>query len=400
MDEKNVFRLDETILQKRKNTTEDQEIIIDMDGSEVVEIDGDPGDGSHSGKPDPEDMNPSETIHIEIGEMDYDPEDGQWKDSHHGWRVHEQEEKEADYRQIPDHETLEGRALVDKRAGNNSGKRVRQTRQKEKSQKELPLYLQVIYGLVALACLGFCFVYPYYYLSNMIAVASEVPAASEDGAKEVPVGTYCTLKSNSLDGVPVYGNPGDTAQIAFIPEGKYVQLLDSSVVNGKEWAQIDYCQITAWIPMKQLHFINVGGDYIKIGSQIYMNSITEKGIDLYSAPSPQAEVVASGIRYGTEFTVLDLKEGWAQVDHEGTLCWINMFHMGSYGSRHWKVLTLSKAQAINLRKEPSEDAGLYCKVPEHQELEIKEFKDGWGLVDYDGYQGWVMLHYLIPMEGE
>ena len=179
-----------------------------------------------------------------------------------------------------------------------------------------------------------------------------------------------------------------------------MQLLDSSVVNGKEWAQIDYCQITAWIPMKQLHFINVGEDYIKIGSRIYMNSITEKGIDLYSAPSPQAEVVASGIRYGTEFTVLDLKEGWAQVDHEGTLCWINMFHMGSYGSRHWKVLTLSKAQAINLRKEPSEDAGLYCKVPEYQELEIKEFKDGWGLVDYEGYQGWVMLHYLIPVEGE
>ena len=58
MDEKNVFRLDETILQNRKNPTEDQEVIIDMDGSEVVEIDGDVGGGAPSGKPDMEEMNP------------------------------------------------------------------------------------------------------------------------------------------------------------------------------------------------------------------------------------------------------------------------------------------------------------------------------------------------------
>ena len=343
MDEKNTFRLDETILQNRKKSMEEPEIIIDMDDEEVG----------------------NETIHIEIGEMDYDPEDGQWKDSHHGWRVHE-EEKEADYRQLPDPDPPEGRALVDKRAGKKAGKG-----KKEKTRKEMPLYLQVIYGLVALACLGFCFVYPYHYLNHMIARASEFPADTDGDTQKVPLGTYCTLKSNSLDGVPVFGEPGTTTQTGFIPEGKYVQLLDNRQVDGKDWGQIDYCGITAWIPMKQLHFINDGDNYIKVG-----------------------------ILYGTEFTVLKLKDGWAQVDHEGQRCWINMFHMGSYGNRHWKVETLSKAQAINLRKEPDGDAGLYCKVPENQELEIKEFRKGWGLVDYENYTGWVMLHYLIPVEGD
>ena len=400
MDEKNSFHLDETILKNRKKSMEEQEVIIDMDGDKVVQINGDSAGTTPDREPDVLNPNPPETIHIEIGEMDYDPVDGQWKDSRHGWKVHETEEKEADYRQIPDHETLEGRALVDKSSGKNTGKRNRRRARKDKPKKEMPLYLQIIYGLVALGCLGFCFVYPYHYLHNLIAVASEVPDVSEDENQKVPQGTYCTLKSNSLDGVPVYGNPGDSAQIAFIPEGKYVQLLDNGIADGKKWAKVDYCGIIAWLPMKQLHFISDEACYIQVGSRIYMNSITEKGINLYSDPSPKADMVASGIRYGTEFTALELKNGWAQVEHEGKHCWINMFHMGSYGSKHWKVETLSKAQAINLRKEPSQDVGFYCKVPENQELDIMEFQDGWGQVVYDGYQGWVMLHYLIPVEGD
>ena len=147
MDEKNVFRLDETILHNRKKSMEDTEIIIDMDEPEVVQINDD----------EPE---PGETIHIEIGEMDYDPEDGRWKDSDHGWRVREVEEKEADYRQIPDHETLKARALADKSGRKKTRRKAGQKTGEGKSKKELPLYLQVIYGLVAIACLGFCFVYP------------------------------------------------------------------------------------------------------------------------------------------------------------------------------------------------------------------------------------------------
>lgn len=395
MDERENFRLDETILQNRKKYDEKPEVIIDMDGSQVVQIDDGIGQTASAHKSADKDA-ADDTIHIEIGELDYDPGDGRWKESRRRRRGHEAEEKEADYRQVQDHETLAGKALEDKSFGKKTGNRTT----KGKPRKELPLYAQVIYGLLALACLGFCFIYPYHYLNKMITVASEVPAVSKEEGQKVPVGTYCTLKSNSLDGVPVYGNPGDTAQIAFIPEGKYVQFLDNSVADGKEWARIDYCGITAWIPMKQLHFINRGDNYIRTGSLIYMNSITNKGIDLYAEPSPQAPVAASGILYGTEFTVLDLEKGWALVEYQGRQCWINMFHMGSYGNRHWKVETLSKAQAINLRKEPAEDAELYCKVPEDQELEIKEFRDGWGQVDYGGYSGWVMLHYLTPVEGD
>ncbi|MBR5047154.1 MAG: SH3 domain-containing protein [Eubacterium sp.] len=412
MDEKNTFRLDETILQNRKKSAGDPYAPEDSQVYEAVVIE----DEDDLGEVIDMDREEGETIHIEIGEMDYDPGKGRWKDSQRGLKAHEPEEIEADYRQLPDRETLSARTLEDKssrkriekrtenKAGKSSagstGNRSGRKKGREKPKRDLPLYAQIIYGLLVWACLGFSFLYPYQYLHKMISQASEVPAASEAETAKAPPGTYCTLKSNSLDGVPVYGNPGDTAQIAFIPEGKYVQLRDNTTVDGKAWAQIDYCGITAWIPMKQLHFINDGKNYIRVGSRIYMNSITEKGINLYDSPSPTADVAASGIRYGSEFTVLDLQEGWAQVEYKGNLCWINMFHMGSYGNRHWKVETLSKAQAINLRKEPSQDVGFYCKVPEKQELEILEFKNGWGQVKYDGYTGWVMLHYLTPIEGD
>ena len=262
----------------------------------------------------------------------------------------------------------------------------------------MPLHLQVLYGTIVLACLAISFILPYRYLSRIMPLSSD--AAVTEITSGVRKGTWCTIKSNSLDGVPVYARPGDTAQIAFVPEGKYVQLLEEVLAGQKEWGKIDYCGITAWIPMKRINYITEDKAFIKEGDLIYMNALSEKGISAYAEPSQESEPVAEGLVYGTEFTVEALENGWARVNHEGKECWINMYHMGSYGTDLWKVESLTRVQQINLREDSKRESRMLCKVPEKQKLSILEFKKGWGAVEYDGYRGWVMLHYLTPVAKE
>ena len=393
------FKIDDTIIKNRKVNTERMEAPGDI-------IDTDDG----------------ETIHIEIGELDYDPGSGQWMEKGTSADDYGVETKEADYRVLSPEESSPGKkALPDKKAESASGRRSewkytggsdprqsrsrtrgddrknsgRNTGKKREEKKLLPMYLQIIYGLVVLLALGASFVCPYRYLKEKAPFVSDAAEITETG--KLQTGTWCTLKSNSLDGVPVYAEAGKTAQIAFIPEGKCLELLDSVSVGGEEWARIDYCGITAWIPVSQLHFISKEDVFIRPGSRIYMNSLTERGIAAYEEPSPDAPVAAEGLIYGTEFTVEALEKGWGKVQHEGKTCWVNMYHMGSYGTPRWKVETLSRAQMVNLRQEPSEETAVLCKIPENEKLTILQFEKGWGLVEYEGFTGWVKIHYLTPV---
>ncbi|MBR5048013.1 MAG: hypothetical protein IKX76_07220 [Eubacterium sp.] len=412
------FKIDDTILKNRKLNTEKKNTPEDLRIRESYVP------GEDTGLGDIPDMDDGETIHIEIGELDYDPGSGEWKQRRTAADTDEVEIRDADYRVLSTEEsTSAGHALTDKNAKTGTGpewkyageagstrsrKKRSQTRnntgrnpgRESEEKKPLPMYLQIIYGLVVLLALGATFVCPYRYLNRHIALISDAAEAGEGKTGKVQPGTYCTLKSNSLDGVPVYAKAGTTAQIAFIPEGKCVELKDNVFAGGQDWAQIDYCGITAWIPLKQLHFITGEDAFIREGSLVYMNSLTEWGISAYKEPSPDAEVVADGLVYGTEFTVDALDQGWARVRHEGKTCWVNMYHMGNYGTTRWKVETLSRAQAVNLRKEPSEGVLILCKIPENELITIRKFDKGWGLTDYKGLTGWVKLHYLTPAAEE
>ncbi len=230
---------------------------------------------------------------------------------------------------------------------------------------------------------------------NTASVTEEQEAG--DAVKEVS-GTWCTLKSNSLDGVPVFSEAGSTEQIGFFPEGKCCQIEKTQVYEGKEWAQVSYCGLTGWMKKSNLHFISDGAEYIKIGDTAYMNALTDKGINGYASPSTSADVVKSGITYGTEYEILEFSNGWGRVEENGTSYWINMYHMGSYPDSAWKVETLSRAAKIHLREKPEENQSILTDIPEHQELTMTAYENGWGQVTYDGKTGWVMLHYLTPYE--
>ena len=221
---------------------------------------------------------------------------------------------------------------------------------------------------------------------------------SQPASAQVRSGTWCTLKSNSLDGVPVYPEAGGTFSSGLLPEGKCCELTGTQEYEGDVWARVSYCGQSGWLKLKELHYISGDACYIRPGDTVYVNALTEKGIKGYKAPSSSSEIAEEGIVYGTEFTVQEFKNGWGLVQTDNSKFWLNMYHMGSYPVKSWRVETLSSAAEINLREEPDEGAGSLCKVPEDTVVTVERFKNGWGKIQYEGQEGWVMLHYLTPVE--
>ncbi|MEE1229448.1 MAG: SH3 domain-containing protein [Lachnospiraceae bacterium] len=266
----------------------------------------------------------------------------------------------------------------------------------ENAKNKKRLFGQGIAALLGGICLILVFVGCWQYTRQQIDQHPQI--GEEEGVSDITSlrGTFRTVKSNSLDGVPVYQNPGDSSYISLVPEGKVLQVKAMTHVKGRKWVHINYCGIDGWIPKGKLKKISEGNLYIKKGDTVFMNSITKKGISGYEKPSQDSREIIRNITYGDEFQIDQLVNGWGKTEKDGKICYINMYHMGSYPSDRWKVETLSSAQAVNLRQEPLEDSSLIGKIPENEEITIQEFQHGWGKTTYHEHTGWVMIHYLSP----
>ncbi|MCD8019055.1 MAG: SH3 domain-containing protein [Clostridiales bacterium] len=266
--------------------------------------------------------------------------------------------------------------------------------------------IHTVVQLLAVVLLLITFYGTYGYMQKNVVTKfqkNSTDSAGGEGSEETQelarTGTWCTIKSNSLDGVPIYEEAGSTFQTAFIPEGKCCEVVTSEYYEEKLWARVSYCGLEGWLNTKYLNYISEDACYISEGDTVYMNTIADKGISGYEEPTASSAVAREGILYGTEFTVLTLENGCGELEENGRTVWINMYLMGSYPVSTWKVETLSSAAEINFREQPGETAKSLCKVPENTELVMEEFQNGWGKTTYEGQEGWVMLHYLTPVEG-
>ncbi|MDO5147202.1 MAG: SH3 domain-containing protein [Eubacteriales bacterium] len=259
--------------------------------------------------------------------------------------------------------------------------------------------IRVLYQLAAAFCLFMVFPGTWKSMENhgLLQMKTEQGRETKIDPK---CGTLCTKKSNALDGVPLFAEAGSTLQTGLIPEGKCCQLLGEVKVKGKKWMKVSYCGITGWLMKKRVNYLSQNACYIVPGTIVYMNSITEKGIVGYKEPLASSEIVKNHILYGEEFSIKELKNGWGKTEKDGRVFWISMFHMGSYPTKYWKVQTLSRAGEINLRQGAGEHEKALCKIPENTKLVITQFQSGWGKVNYEGLEGWVMLHYLTPIAEE
>lgn len=246
----------------------------------------------------------------------------------------------------------------------------------------MPKLYKKLIDIIALLCLAAIFLFTFSYLKSWWTEEIGEKRQEQNIWKEKRTGTWCTIKSNSLDGVPIYDEAGGSVPIGSLPEGKLCELTDSTIKEGKKWGKVKYAGLSGWMKMSYLKYICQESISIQKDSQIYINVSTEKGIP-----------------YGAEFIVQETRDGWGKVSNNGRTGWINLYYAGCYpesSKAAWKVETLSSAQQINFREKPGEDQRSIAKVPENTYLEMKEFKNGWGRTEYGGQEGWVKLSYLTP----
>lgn len=267
----------------------------------------------------------------------------------------------------------------------------------EKMRKKSKVSQKNWLDLLAVGCLLAVAVVIFYGMQHIFF--KDDYTKKQKGKKEQIVSeTWCTLKSNALDGVPIYPAAGETLQSGLLPEGKCCHLEKLQKIGGEVWAKVSYCGLNGWLEKKRIHFISERECSIKEGDTIYVNALSEKGICGYEKPSAQSKIIIENIKYGTEYKIVKLYNGWGQVEQEEKKFWINMYYVGSYPIKSWKVKTLSTVAEINLRKGPGEKKKSIGKVPEDTRIWIKTFRRGWGKIRYHGQTGWVMLHYLIPVK--
>lgn len=270
---------------------------------------------------------------------------------------------------------------------------------KNKGEKVMPKLYKKLIDIIALLCLAAVFLFTFSYLKIWWTEEIGEKRQEQNIWKEKRTGTWCTIKSNSLDGVPIYDEAGGSVPIGSLPEGKLCELTDSTIKEGKKWGKVKYAGLSGWMKMSYLKYICQESISIQEDSQIYINVSTEKGIRMYQEPDVTSDAVLKGIPYGAEFIVQETRDGWGKVSNNGRTGWINLYYAGCYpesSKAAWKVETLSSAQQINFREKPGEDQRSIAKVPENTYLEMKEFKNGWGRTEYGGQEGWVKLSYLTP----
>ena len=248
---------------------------------------------------------------------------------------------------------------------------------KIKLRKVMPKLYKKLIDIIALLCLAAVFLFTFSYLKSWWTEEIGEKRQEQNIWKEKRTGTWCTIKSNSLDGVPIYDEAGGSVPTGSLPEGKLCELTDSTLKEGKKWGKVKYAGLSGWMKMSYLKYICQESISIQEDSQIYINVSTVKGIRMYQEPDVTFDAVLKGIPYGAEFIVQETRDGWGKVSNNGRTGWINLYYAGCYpesSKAAWKVETLSSAQQINFREKPGEDQRSIAKVPENTYLEMKEFK--------------------------
>ena len=162
---------------------------------------------------------------------------------------------------------------------------------------------------------------------------------------------------------------------------------------------MDYCGKQGWIEDSNLRYLSDEDLYFQVGDNRLDNVVfvNEEKVKLHTEPEQESPYAGKGIRYGTEFAIKELKNGWGKINYKGQDCWIDMNVVNYYPTRYWQIEVCNgTSDGIHLRKSPDEETASLGKVPVGIVVRILEHKNGWGKISYGGKTGWIKLHYATP----
>ena len=186
----------------------------------------------------------------------------------------------------------------------------------------MPKLYKKLIDIIALLCLAAVFLFTFSYLKSWWTEEIGEKRQEQNVWKEKRTGTWCTIKSNSLDGVPIYDEAGGSVPIGSLPEGKLCELTDSTIKEGKKWGKVKYAGLSGWI---NLYYAGCYPESSKAAWKVETLSSAQQ-INFREKPGEDQRSIAK-VPENTYLEMKEFKNGWGRTEYEGQEGWVKLSYL-------------------------------------------------------------------------
>ena len=186
----------------------------------------------------------------------------------------------------------------------------------------MPKLYKKLIDIIALLCLAAVFLFTFSYLKSWWTEEIGEKRQEQNIWKEKRTGTWCTIKSNSLDGVPIYDEAGGSVPIGSLPEGKLCELTDSTIKEGKKWGKVKYAGLSGWI---NLYYAGCYPESSKAAWKVETLSSAQQ-INFREKPGEDQRSIAK-VPENTYLEMKEFKNGWGRTEYGGQEGWVKLSYL-------------------------------------------------------------------------
>lgn len=125
----------------------------------------------------------------------------------------------------------------------------------------------------------------------------------------------------------------------------------------------------------------------------------DKSVNVRAEASSESEKV--GLLYeDCGGTILERADGWTKLQSGELIGWVSNDYL-LFGDEAWEyahevgvTIATVEAEALRVRKEPSQDAGVYGLLEIDSQYEVVEELEGWVAIEYGKYTGYVSSEFV------
>lgn len=236
-------------------------------------------------------------------------------------------------------------------------------------------------------------------LSKVIVLAALAAVLMTATAAAAEIGTGVV----EADSLRVRAEPDlDAPTVSYLLEGTQVQVHE----DLGDWFQISWGDCAGYVSAEYLTYTPaVSGSSTPAApapsaaaAAGQTGVVTGIGVNFRSAPDTDS-FVFSVIEQGEEMTVLDVSDGWCEMNWNGQLGYVNADYVSVDGIPLVDPQGIVTGDCVNIRSAPTTDAGIVTRVYAGSLVDLLSLEDGWYAVSCQGTVGYIKSDYIRVYDG-
>ncbi len=181
------------------------------------------------------------------------------------------------------------------------------------------------------------------------------------------------------------------------------------------WCFIQYGALKGFMPTSSLQISGEPNGSIEASSQIagFVTVTAKDFVNLRASDSMSAKIVGTAVS-GAVLTVLQNGNGWAKVQHNALVAYVNTgFVSGIYSQYPFqsapsepdavaentvRAVVTTQQGSLNMRLQPYAGSQILTTIPRNAEIAVTERGNEWSGVFYRGMNGYVMTSFLTFLD--